>query len=336
MTTSQDFVTWSCSDALDPDYLMRALLAEGDGIRRFGEGSTHTTIYFPAVKAFTLDLPPRGEQRRIVAKLDALTARLARARAELARVPVLAASWRRHALAEAFAITNQQTTSAQLCVSITDGDHQAPPKAVAGIPFITISAMNDGHIDLGRATRFVPESYFAGLKDTRRPRTGDILYSVTGSFGISAVVQTDAPFVFQRHIAILRPDAECCDPEWLAYMLAAPQVRAQAEAVATGTAQMTVPLTGLRAFILPCLPLREQREQALSLKAAFARADRVEAEATRARALINRLEAAVLARAFRGKLVPQDPADEPASILLDRIRAQRDTRPLKGRNSRKL
>jgi type I restriction enzyme, S subunit len=47
MATSQDFVTWSCGNLLDPRYLMNALLAEGDDIRRFGKGSTHTTIYLP-------------------------------------------------------------------------------------------------------------------------------------------------------------------------------------------------------------------------------------------------------------------------------------------------
>lgn len=48
MATSQDFVTWTCSPAMLPDFLKYALLAEGDDIRRFGKGSTHTTIYFPA------------------------------------------------------------------------------------------------------------------------------------------------------------------------------------------------------------------------------------------------------------------------------------------------
>ena len=92
MATSQDFVTWSCSEVLDPDYLMQALLAEGDDIRRFGEGSTHTTIYFTEVKAFHIDLPPLAEQRRIVARLAALTARIARARAELERIVALGGS----------------------------------------------------------------------------------------------------------------------------------------------------------------------------------------------------------------------------------------------------
>ena len=56
MATSQDFVTWSCGSALHPEYLMYALLAEGDAIRRFGKGTTHTTIYFPESEPFTFAL----------------------------------------------------------------------------------------------------------------------------------------------------------------------------------------------------------------------------------------------------------------------------------------
>lgn len=70
MATSQDFVTWTCSPALLPDFLKYALLAEGDDIRRFGKGSTHTTIYFPEIRALHICLPPLAEQREIVRILD--------------------------------------------------------------------------------------------------------------------------------------------------------------------------------------------------------------------------------------------------------------------------
>src|SRR5262249_2884289 len=49
MAASQDFATWTCTQALRPKYLMYALMAEGEDIREFGEGSTHTTIYFPEI-----------------------------------------------------------------------------------------------------------------------------------------------------------------------------------------------------------------------------------------------------------------------------------------------
>lgn len=72
MATSQDFVTWTCSPALLPKYLMYALMAEGKALKRFGRGSTHTTIYFPEIRAMNIALPPVREQHEIVAKLDRL------------------------------------------------------------------------------------------------------------------------------------------------------------------------------------------------------------------------------------------------------------------------
>jgi type I restriction enzyme S subunit len=87
----------------------------------------------------------------------------------------------------------------------------------------------------------------------------------------------------------------------------------------------------VRAFHIALPPVAEQKEIVTRIRAALARADRLEAEAARARALLDRLEAAVLARAFRGELVPQDPNDEPASALLARIRAQREAAPKAGR-----
>lgn len=66
MATSQDFANWLCTPALLPEYLMYALMAEGDRLKNFGEGSTHTTIYFPELKALHIALPPPCEQAEII------------------------------------------------------------------------------------------------------------------------------------------------------------------------------------------------------------------------------------------------------------------------------
>ncbi|HRI99811.1 MAG TPA: restriction endonuclease subunit S [Hyphomonas sp.] len=71
MATSQDFVTWTCGELLLPKYLMYALMGEGDEIRRFGKGTTHTTIYFPEVRAMHIALPPLEEQAEIVTRIEA-------------------------------------------------------------------------------------------------------------------------------------------------------------------------------------------------------------------------------------------------------------------------
>ncbi len=86
MATSQDFVNWVCSPALISKFLMYALLTEKDGLHRFGKGTTHTTIYFPEVKALHLCLAPVNEQRRIVAKIEELFSDLDAGVAALERV----------------------------------------------------------------------------------------------------------------------------------------------------------------------------------------------------------------------------------------------------------
>ena len=70
MATSQDFATWTCTEALNPKFLMYALMAEGEEIRRFGKGTTHTTIYFPEIRALHICLPPIEEQAVIVEAIE--------------------------------------------------------------------------------------------------------------------------------------------------------------------------------------------------------------------------------------------------------------------------
>ena len=77
---------------------------------------------------------------------------------------------------------------ADVCETITDGDHQPPPKASEGVPFVTITNINDEHeLDFTK-TFFVPESYDSNLNANRKPQGGDILYTVTGSYGIPVLV----------------------------------------------------------------------------------------------------------------------------------------------------
>ena len=91
-----------------------------------------------------------------------------------------------------------------VCRVITDGGHQPPPQVPEGIPFLVISNVSSGSISF-ESTRFVPSTYFETLDDSRKPKVGDLLFTVTGSFGIPVVVRTDREFCFQRHIALLKP-----------------------------------------------------------------------------------------------------------------------------------
>ncbi|MEA5020089.1 MAG: restriction endonuclease subunit S [Gordonibacter sp.] len=152
-----------------------------------------------------------------------------------------------------------KTELKDVCESIVDGDHQPPPKASSGIPFITISNFDQclNTIDFTSVSH-VPVEYYETLSDSRRARSGDILYSAVGSFGIPVLVKNDMPFVFQRHIAILRPNPKKIDSRFLFYSMKNPEFYRWADAVAIGAAQRTVTLTLLRKKEINLPPLSEQ------------------------------------------------------------------------------
>ena len=75
-----------------------------------------------------------------------------------------------------------------ICISISDGDHQPPPKADKGIPFVTIANITKTNKFDFTDTMYVPREYYDALDSKRRPACGDVLYSVVGSFGIPVFI----------------------------------------------------------------------------------------------------------------------------------------------------
>ena len=145
------------------------------------------------------------------------------------------------------------------CTSIADGDHQAPPKADSGIPFVTISNINATNQFDFTDTMFVPQEYYDHLDSKRKAQKGDVLYSVVGSFGIPVYMNETIPFVFQRHIAILRPN-ETILPQFMYYTMLSRDFYMMADAAALGAAQRTVSLTALRNMKIAVPPLNVQKK----------------------------------------------------------------------------
>ena len=153
------------------------------------------------------------------------------------------------------------------CYSISDGDHQPPPKAQQGIPFVTISNINSmNQLDFSD-TMFVPKEYYRSLDEKRKVRKGDVLYSVVGSFGIPVLIKEERPFVFQRHIAILRPKEDIVDSGFLFFTMLSRDFYAKADAVAIGAAQRTVSLGSLRNIKIDVPSLESQKHIADILSA---------------------------------------------------------------------
>ncbi len=191
----------------------------------------------------------------------------------------------------------------EIALEITDGDHQPPPKTSTGVPFITISNI-DKHtnkIDFSK-TFSVSSTYYGKLKNNRKPSIGDILYTVTGSFGIPILIDFEKEFCFQRHVGLIRP-LTSVNQRWLYYLLQSQLIYNQAKKTATGTAQKTVALNSLRNFIIPMCPYEEQQTITMAIETRLSVADKMEESIFQSLQQAEALRQSILKRAFEGRLV---------------------------------
>lgn len=346
---------------LEPEFLRRFVLSDGfhEQFMRTVSGVGGSLMRARPAEAakIAVPVPPQAEQRRIVAKLDALTARLARARAELDRVPVLASHLRRSTLHLAFSgkLTEawrgqRQSHEGQYpatwqvhelgAVSEIQGGIQVGKKRPGGsvlveTPYLRVANVQRGWLKLDEIKTL---GVTAEEKERLTLRDGDILMNEGGDrdkLGRGWVWRNEiADCVHQNHVFRIRLVDKEFPSEFVSHYA---NEFGQQYFIDQGTQTTNLASISKRkvaALPVPVPPSDEAKEIVSRIEAAFARADRLEAEATRARALLDRLEAAILANAFRGELVPQDPADEPASVLLERIRAERAAAPKPKRGRR--
>jgi type I restriction enzyme S subunit len=203
----------------------------------------------------------------------------------------------------------------ELFLSVTDGDHQAPPKVDSGIPFLVIGDVSSGEIRFDDS-RFVPQDYFESLDWSRRPEQGDLLYTVTGySLGLPILVKADRPFCVQRHMAILKTSRKACT-DFLRMVMASPWYYMLASGIATGTAQKTVPLTGLRSLPIPVPPLSEQLRIVERVNEIFAICDRLHDVALTSASRRRKLLEAMLAGALADAPLPERTPAQQIEIAL--------------------
>lgn len=210
-----------------------------------------------------------------------------------------------------------------VCQSIKDGDHQPPPQSTEGVPFLVISNVSGGKLDASN-TRHVPRSYFESLSNDRIGQEGDILFTVTGSYGIAVPIDIDLEFCFQRHIALLKP---LCDSDYLLVSLKSPCIQSQCDEKATGIAQKTVGIKALQSMVIPIPPLAEQNRIVERVEELMAKIDEYEVLEKKLIKLKEEfpedMKAAILLAAMRGKLTEQHVDDSSAFEAYQQIRLQK-------------
>ena len=340
------------TSATHPQYLQRFLTAPATVAALIGDSVGSTMINLNQGVLLGLDIPlaPLPEQKRIADKLDSVLARVDACRDRLDRLPALLKRFRQSILAAA---TSGQLTEdwrkykntlgqwKDLCLGdiadIQGGitkDSKKQSITDEELPYLRVANVQRGYLVLNEMkTIRIPANKLAGLLLEH----GDILFNEGGDLDKlgrgwiwEGKIQRCS---FQNHVFRARLLDRANQPKYISWW-----GNSRGLDYFTSSGKQTTNLASINKTMLSNLPISlpppaEQTEIVRRVEILFAFADRLEARLAAARRQVGQLTPALLAKAFRGELVAQDPADEPAAELLKRLAAQRAAAPV-GKRSR--
>jgi len=311
--------------------------------------STSTTISMVNKSNFEkapILIPPLAEQTRIVAKLDAAFGHLETLKMGLARIPELLKKFRQTVLTQAvtgklteewreengliheyeekddlsFSIPNhwQTNTLRELADSHILGKMLDQNKN-KGDEYLYLRNINVRWFDFKLSDLLIMRIN-ANEKDKFSVENGDLFVCEGGEPGRAAIWRNGPNnLIFQKALHRIR-FGDLMIPDWFLYNLKLDADNGRLSEYFTGTGIAHLTLKSLSKYIVPVPPLEEQKEIVNRVESLFATADALEAQYQSLKAKIDQLPQALLAKAFRGELVLQNPTDEPASVLLEKIK----------------
>jgi len=214
--------------------------------------------------------------------------------------------------------------------------HSTPKFTSQGKYCVDTTCIDPGKIIFEKA-RFVSEETYEDRVRRLVPKANDILFAREGTIGTAAIVPKDVELCLGQRMMMFRAVSEVL-PEYFMYSILSPVFERQWKPKIVGTTAPHVNIGDLVLMSLPLPPLSEQHFIVSEIERRFSVADNTEVTLESNLKRAARLRQSILKKALRGQLVPQDPNDEPASHLLERIRAERtkqvDKNNLKNRQVR--
>ena len=210
-----------------------------------------------------------------------------------------------------------------ICEPITDGTHKTPTYSDEGFIFLSSKNVTSGHIDWDNIM-YIPESLHNELYARLAPQKNDILLAKNGTTGVAAIVDRDCIFDIYVSLALLRIIGYIISPEYLLSTIASSTIQNYFNSSLKGIGVPNLHLEHIRTTLIPVAPINEQYRIATKLEQLLSFADNIESDKTDLQTTIQLTKSKILDLAIRGKLVPQNPDDEPASVLLERIRAEKE------------
>ena len=341
--TSTGICVLRANAATDPNYLFRWACSTDfiNEISQAQDGTMYPAVRDEDVLAGPIPLPPLPEQRRIVRKLDTLSARSTTARTHLTAIEKLVERYRTAVLEATFreAWDAGCDTTIAGCLDhaetglVRSKAEQTPDE---GYPYIRMN-----HYDLAGRWNDRDLTYVAATPsefDRYELKANDLLFNTRNSAELVGKVAIwpagKEGYLFNNNLLRMRfsPDVV---PAFAFWQMSSPPFRRYIEGFISATTSVAaIYQRSLMAAPFWVPDTDEQREIVRRIKTAFAKIDRLKAEAAKALKLLGHLDQRILAKAFAGHLVPQDPTDEPAETLLARIRETKAAAP-KSRRGRK-
>jgi len=226
------------------------------------------------------------------------------------------------------------TTWGKISEWITYGFTRPMPKSEVGVKLLTAKDVQRFELELMSCGLTTTEA-FAALSDKDKPVKGDLLITKDGSIGRAALVHTDEVFCINQSVAVCWLRSTTMNKRYLELLSNSDFTQRFVKDKAQGMAIQHLSIIDFAKCPVPVPPYAEQTEIVRRVEQLFAFADQLEAKVASAKSRIDHLTQSILAKAFRGELVPQAPNDEPASVLLARIKAQRAAAP-KAKRGRKV
>ena len=294
--------------------------------------------HFQEFSKLKIKIPPLPEQIRIVAKIEELFSELDKGVENLHTAKQQLKVYRQALLKHAFEgkLTGATESSTwktlplgTLLEFLTSGSRGwANYYADEGDIFIRAQNIKHDWLDLSDIAFVSLPERAEGLRT--RVRKGDLLITITGAnVTKSALVETDPGTAYvSQHVALCRP-TEAILPKYLYWFVIAETAgRKQLNDMAYGAGKPGLNLENIRSVIVPLPELQQQEEVVELIEDKLSVIDQLENTITTSLQQAEALRQSILKKAFSGQLVPQNPEDEPASVLLERIRAEREAQPV--------
>ena len=214
-----------------------------------------------------------------------------------------------------------------ICTKLVDGDHNPPKGCSYETAYVMVSStnINDDCIVELEKVRYLEKNIFDKENERTNAATGDIFFTSVGSLGRSCVYEGGLNICFQRSVSVIHT---LIFNYYLKYCLDSAYIQQKIVREATGTAQKGFYLNQLALLLIPIPPIEEQHR----IVSKYLETVQMQKEYYKTNETLDvlnsgfpaTLKKSILQYAVQGKLVPQDPADEPASVLLKRIRTEKE------------